>query len=145
MICFGRTKADFINLATRHYLKLISPFVSLSVQELKEQKAKPIHHSLKVEAERLFKTTQRYYLLDVEGMEFSSIGFADLVKQGLANEKTIDFVIGGAFGVCQEVKQKAIKLISLSRMTFPHDIVKVLLLEQIYRAFTIINNKEYHY
>lgn len=145
VIWFGKTKSDFIKMAIQHYLKLISSFVNLSIQEIKEEKLKQTQDALIIEGVRLFKITENYHLLDPKGIEFTSEGFAEFIKKGLTFDKTIDFVIGGPFGVSHEVKQRANKLISLSRLTFPHEVAKVLILEQIYRAFTIINNKGYHY
>jgi 23S rRNA (pseudouridine1915-N3)-methyltransferase len=103
--------------------------------------------------EKLVKTLEKFdrvYLLDERGREYRSVEFADFVnKQMNAGVKAVAFVVGGPFGfsveVCAHPKVAAGGGIALSKMTFPHDLVRVIFLEQLYRAFTILKNEKYHH
>jgi len=83
--------------------------------------------------------------LDEHGEEFSSRGFADLVKELEDKGQKLCIIIGGPLGLDSDLKQEADQLVSLSKMTLPHDLAKIVFLEQLYRAFTIIRGKHYHY
>lgn len=86
------------------------------------------------------KQTRSFTLLDRTGKEFTSPGLALFLQEKTGR----DFVIGGAYGVSREIRDKAESVMSLSRMTFTHDMVRVFFLEQIFRAMTIIHGREYH-
>ena len=88
-----------------------------------------------------FLKNKNYFLLDENGEELNSMQFAEFISN--INEKAI-FVVGDENGFDEDIKKSAKKLISLSRMTLPHDLAKIVLLEQIYRAETILKNKKYH-
>ena len=83
-------------------------------------------------------------LLDEKGNEYSSREFAEELNLKLVNESNITFIIGGAFGFADDIKQRADALWSLSKLTFPHHLVRTVFLEQLYRAFTILNGESYH-
>jgi 23S rRNA (pseudouridine1915-N3)-methyltransferase len=134
--------------AISEYLLRLKPYASVKIEEVKPEsfsigtkdKAK------KIEGERLNKLLLKYpkecvYLLHEKGQEFTSEDFAQKIEAG--NGKAV-FVIGGALGFDHEILEKY-RQISLSRMTFPHELARLVLLEQIYRAATIIRGKEYHY
>lgn len=90
--------------------------------------------------------TDYLILLDENGKEFSSVGFSEFLQKKMnAGLKTIVFVIGGPYGFSDEVYQKAQGKISLSQMTFSHQMIRLFVIEQIYRAFTILNNEPYHH
>ena len=83
--------------------------------------------------------------LDLKGKSFSSVKFAEKINNIYDNiNSNITFIIGGSLGLSQEVLNRANELISFSEMTFPHQLIRIFLLEQIYRAFKIINNETYH-
>jgi 23S rRNA (pseudouridine1915-N3)-methyltransferase len=113
----------------------------VSVVEIKDEKGRQKEAALAIEAGKIMKQTEGYYLLDEKGTEFTSVEFAHFLK----GKDVVDFVVGGPFGVAFEVKEKAIGKISLSRMTLTHEMARLLLLEQLYRAFTILKGKEYHH
>lgn len=123
------------------YINLIKPYTKISLIEIKEEKGKTIEKSLQLEGKKILKQTKSYVLLNERGKMFDSYEFSEFLKE----KETIDFIIGGAYGVSEEVKDKASLLLSLSRMTFTHEITRLLLLEQIYRAITIIKGQEYHH
>ena len=86
------------------------------------------------------------YLFDENGKEFSSVGYSDFIKKSMLNSiKNLVFVVGGAYGFSEKLEKRANGKISLSKMTFTHQMVRLIIVEQIYRAFTIINNEPYHH
>lgn|SRR5574344_1879655 len=146
IITIGKVKEAYLNEATLEYLKRIKPYGRLTMQELK---AEPFSVTTKdkakqIEAERIMavldkKTNAEIYLLAEHGTQFNSLDFASKIK-----DREIVLVIAGSLGFAKELENKYPK-ISLSPLTFPHELARVVLLEQIYRAATIISNKEYHY
>lgn len=113
----------------------------VSVVEIKEEKGKQKEAALAVEAKKILKQTGDYYLLDERGREFTSVEFAHFLKE----KEGVDFVIGGPFGISGEVREKSKGSIALSKMTLTHEMARLLFLEQLYRAFTILKGKEYHH
>jgi 23S rRNA (pseudouridine1915-N3)-methyltransferase len=110
---------------------------NLEPQKIKDQEAKLI--------EKHIKNFSKIIALDENGKQFSSIELAkNLENIGLEGSSNIAFIIGGAFGLSQDIKKKADILMSLSKLTFPHLMVRIILIEQIYRASTIIYNHPYH-
>ena len=146
LITIGKVKEAYLNEATLEYLKRIKPYGRLVMQELK---AEPFSTTTKdkakqIEAQRIEAVLEKrggaeIYLLAEQGTLFNSLDFANKIK-----DKEIVLVIAGSLGFAKDLENKYPK-ISLSPLTFPHELARVILLEQIYRAATIINNKEYHY
>jgi 23S rRNA (pseudouridine1915-N3)-methyltransferase len=90
--------------------------------------------------------TDHLILLDERGKTYSSVQFANEVNNWMnSSKKTVVLTIGGAYGFSEDVKKRANGLVSLSAMTFSHQIVRVIMMEQVYRAFTILNNEPYHH
>ncbi|WP_291275695.1 23S rRNA (pseudouridine(1915)-N(3))-methyltransferase RlmH [Flavobacterium sp.] len=90
--------------------------------------------------------TDQLIVLDENGKEFNSVGFSDFLQKKMnSGIKTLAFVIGGPYGFSEEVYQKAQGKVSLSQMTFSHQMVRLFVIEQIYRGFTILNNEPYHH
>ncbi|MGO9013407.1 MAG: 23S rRNA (pseudouridine(1915)-N(3))-methyltransferase RlmH [Dissulfurispiraceae bacterium] len=141
IIWVGRTKEPYLNEGIERYLKLLSPMAQVAIVEIKEHKGKNAADSLSEEGEKILRQTQSYTLLDQTGREFTSPGFARLLQERGGG----DFLIGGPYGVSDEIKDKAKETIALSRMTFTHEMVRVFFFEQLFRAMTIIHNKEYHH
>ena len=146
LITIGKIKEAYLNEASLEYIKRIKPYGRLVIQELK---AEPFSlttkdKAKKIEGERIQAVLERkngaeVYLLSEHGTLFKSPEFAAKIK-----DKELVLVIAGSLGFAKELESKYAK-ISLSPLTFPHELARVVLLEQIYRAATIINNKEYHY
>jgi 23S rRNA (pseudouridine1915-N3)-methyltransferase len=137
----GRTKERYLIEGINHYLKLLRYMGQVSIIEIKDEKGKIRDEALSMEGRRVLKQTNSYILLDERGKEFSSIDFA----RYLNDKGSIDFVMGGAFGVSDEVREKASDTIALSKMTLTHEMTRLVFLEQLYRAMTIIKGKNYHY
>lgn len=146
LITIGKVKETYLNEATLEYIKRIKPYGRLVMQELKAEpfsgmtkdKAKQIE-AQRIEAVLERKSGAEIYLLAEHGVQFNSVDFAAKIK-----DRELVLVIAGSLGFAKELEVKYPK-ISLSLLTFPHELARVVLLEQIYRATTIINNKEYHY
>ena len=137
----GKTKEKFILEGVAKYLKLLGHYADVSISEIKEEKGTDTQRMIEKESERISKSGVPYILLDEKGKSLSSVEFAALIK----NQPSVHFVMGGAFGVSDKVKKEARDIISLSKMTFTHEMVRLFFLEQLYRAFTIINKRGYHH
>lgn len=148
LVAIGKVKEKFWQTAIQEYLKRLKPYVKL---EMVEVSAEPFSSQNKKTAqtkenERVLKILKKYnksdvYLLAEYGQEFTSLECADFLK----NKKEIVLVLGGALGWAEEIKQRYPQTISLSQLTMPHEMARVMLLEQIYRSATILNSKDYHY
>ena len=138
----GKTKEQFITEGLNKYLKLLRPYAEISVLELREEKGNDISKMLKKEGERILKLQVPYTLLDEKGDLMTSGEFAGYIAEHIP---PVNFVLGGAYGVSDEVKKTAQKKLSLSRMTFTHEMSRLFFLEQLYRAFTIIHKRGYHH
>ena len=153
IITLGKLKEKYWTEAEAEYLKRLSPFTKVNFLELKEEsfdeKAKPEIIKAK-EAEKIIKTLEKkqgYIIaLDSRGKDLSSIEIAShigkITTEGISN---IIFVIGGPLGLDDSILESADFVLSLSNLTFTHQMVRTILLEQIYRSITILNNKKYHY
>jgi 23S rRNA (pseudouridine1915-N3)-methyltransferase len=96
--------------------------------------------------EKTLDKFERIFLLDERGREYTSVELSQFLdKQLIMSPKSLAFVVGGPFGFSQAVRDLADGQIALSKMTFPHDLVRVIFLEQLYRAFTILKNEKYHH
>lgn len=137
----GRTKEKYLTEGINRYLKMLKHMANVSVIEVKEEKGKTKENALFAEGERILRQTGSYILLDESGREFNSKDFARF----LGEKEQVDFVLGGAYGVSPEIKEKAAAKIALSKMTLTHEMARLIFLEQFYRAMTIIKGKEYHH
>lgn len=150
IILFGKTAKSFLIESEKFYISRISPFANLEYIVLPEEKiikGKKAEQIQDSEAEKFFKKYDTKNLLiacDVKGDLFSSEKFADIISQSTITYPGITFVIGGALGLSKKILSCSQKRISFSPMTFPHDLFRTLLLEQIYRGFMITGNREYH-
>lgn len=146
LICVGNLKDKFFIDGANEYLKRLSRFCEIKMLELKEYTNLDNPNKIKEqEGEDILKNIKGYFvLLDVKGKLISSEELAQSIKTISNTSSEITFVVGGSYGVSESVKQKANQIISVSKMTFPHRLFRVMLLEQIYRAFTINNNIAYH-
>ncbi|MDA8078888.1 MAG: 23S rRNA (pseudouridine(1915)-N(3))-methyltransferase RlmH [Nitrospiraceae bacterium] len=142
LIWTGKTKERFIDEGIRKYTGLLRPFADLSITELREEKGREQQRIREREGERILGLKTRYILLDEKGKNMTSLEFADFIRH---RAPAVNFMLGGAYGVSEAVKEAADQTIALSRMTFTHELSRLFLLEQIYRAFTIINRRGYHH
>lgn len=154
IISVGKLKEKYLVDGVNEYIKRLGAYTKVEVYEVADEKI-PNNPSLadeslvKVKEGRrvLDKVKQDDYmiLLDVQGKKLDSIKFSKHIENLMIDGKSsIAFVIGGSLGHCQEVYDRANYKLSFSDMTFPHQLMKLMLVEQIYRAFKIINNETYH-
>ncbi|MBQ1484196.1 MAG: 23S rRNA (pseudouridine(1915)-N(3))-methyltransferase RlmH [Clostridia bacterium] len=153
VVCVGKLKERYWTEACAEYLKRLSSYCSVKVTELREAKqqgAGAAAEALVVEQEGkaiLEKIGERDYViaLAVKGKRLSSEGLADKINAlALEGRSDVCFVIGGSLGLSPEVMKRADYSLSFSDMTFPHQMMRVILLEQIYRSFKIIRGETYH-
>lgn len=139
IVCIGKIKEEYLRSACAEYVKRLSRFCKLEIKELAEGK------NLREEATGILKNASGYKVaLCVEGEQLSSPALADRVKKLCDKGEEITFIIGSSCGLDDAVKQSADLRLSFSEMTFPHQLMRVILLEQIYRAFMINSGSEYH-
>lgn len=150
LICIGDIKEKYLTDAIAEYSKRISRFANLSIVQIKENVSKTsnqldIENSLKKDANEIVKHIKGYPIcLDIVGNMISSEEFANKIEKLSLTNSEISFIIGASNGLHNEVKSICKEKISFSKMTFPHQLMRVIFLEQLYRAFTILNNISYH-
>lgn len=151
-VTVGKTEDAYLREGIDKYLKRLKHYTKLEIAEipeLKNTKALSEDQQKAKEAELILKkvgATDHLVLLDEKGMEFDSVKFADYInKKNISSVNNLVFVIGGPYGFDQSVYQRANDKLSLSRMTFSHQMVRLFFIEQLYRAFTIIKGEPYHH
>ena len=149
LIVVGKTKSYELVRLMNEYVKRINfykKFKIIVVNSLKSKKNSE-KEIKKIEGENILKSVKKnelIFLLDENGKSFNSRKFADFLSNKFKTNKSIVFVVGGAHGFSNEIKQKSNEIISLSEMTFSHQIIRLFFTEQVYRALTILNNHPYH-
>ena len=144
IICVGKIKESFYNDALNEYKKRISKYTKLEIIEVADECNGNI---LEKEYESINKHigNKDYVIcLDINGEELSSIDLASKLDELFIYNSNITFIIGGSLGLDDRIKKRSNYSLSFSKMTFPHQLFRVILLEQIYRSFKIINNETYH-
>ena len=156
IISVGKIKEKFLKEAINEYSKRLSKFCTLKIIEVSEVVAKVenetnIKNSIEVEGNEIVSKLDSFaknifiFVLDIDGKELSTIEFEKKIEEVKLNGVSeITFIIGGSYGLSAEVKKRADFRLSFSKMTFPHQLFRIILLEQIYRAFKIANNEPYH-
>ncbi|MBK7094477.1 MAG: 23S rRNA (pseudouridine(1915)-N(3))-methyltransferase RlmH [Saprospiraceae bacterium] len=149
--CIGKTQFDYVMNGVEEFKGRIKHYSSFNIIYIEGYRQNPGDNPQIVkdkEAENILKKLDsRDYLilLDEKGIEMNSIEFAGFIeKKMIYGSKTIIFLIGGAFGFSQKIYERANDKISLSKMTFSHQLIRLIFTEQLYRAFTIIKNEKYH-
>ena len=155
IICLGKLKEKYLLDGVNEYLKRISKYSSINIIELQDEaipenpSQKEILHIQSVEAEKIKKQIkpQDFVIsLDLTGKELSSEEFANKLQDiSLKGFGTIDFIIGGTTGISRELVANSNFVLSFSKLTFPHQLIRLFLTEQIFRAFKILNNEKYHW
>ena len=145
IIYVGKLKDENIRNLVKEYKKRISYFLKVEEIEVKEEKDKRV--AVEKESERIVNLLNKKnfkILLDRKGKIMDSFEFSNFLNKIILEGKDIDFVIGGPFGVNEEIFKNFDFILSLSKMTFPHELSILILYEQIYRALTIIKGMDYH-
>ncbi len=145
IICVGKIKEKYFASAIEEYSKRISRYTNLEIIEVPDEALEGT--ALKKEGERILskiKDSDYVITLEIEGNFLSSLEFARKIDNNFNCNKNLTFVIGGSYGLDEAVKRRSDYRLSFSKFTFPHQLFRVLLLEQIYRAFKINRNENYH-
>ncbi len=148
----GKCAHTYLNDGLSIYQKKLKHYISFEYIEWPESKAMRTadkNHSLQLQAEFVLSkllVEDQLIIMEAKGKEFDSISFSDqLNKMMISGHKKYIFLIGGSFGFDQKIYSRANIKISLSRLTFSHDMVRLILLEQLYRGFTILRHEPYHH
>ena len=148
LIVIGKPKYSFIQEGIEEYMARVNRYVDFEYIQINDIKGVSEPRVLiERETERIEKVLKcnDVVILDQNGKEFTSEGFAKFLRSYIDRGiRCLEFVVGGAYGLTEEFKGQYVK-VSLSKMTFPHDLVRVIFLEQVYRAFTIMNKQSYHH
>ncbi|WP_066901086.1 23S rRNA (pseudouridine(1915)-N(3))-methyltransferase RlmH [Streptobacillus notomytis] len=148
LICVGKIKEKYIIDGIEEFLKRLSKYVKINIIELKEEADNNINFSINKESrlliENINKNSGYNILLDIKGENITSEKLAYKISNLKLNYSEINFIIGGSNGYNDEVRKLADFKLSFSKMTFPHQLMRLILIEQIYRSICIENNIKYH-
>lgn len=154
IICIGKLKEKYLADAIKEYSTRLTPFCRFQIIELEEYRLpdKPsdaqIKNCLEEEGKKILsKISKNSFVIPmcIEGKLLSSEELSGVIRDaGVMGKSTVDFVIGGSFGLSDEVKKRGDCRLSMGRMTFPHQLARVMLSEQIYRSFQIMTGGKYH-
>ena len=153
IVCVGKVKESFFRDAILEYQKRLSRYCSLNIIEVPDEKipdnsSDKLDESIKIkEGKNIIShlVPNSYNIsLDLSGKEYDSIQLADYINNLSISNSSITFIIGGSLGLSKEVLDICDYKLSFSKLTFPHQLIRIFLLEQIYRSFKIINNEKYH-
>lgn len=148
LICIGKIKEKYIKDGINEFKKRLEPYINFNIYELKEYSDSNISLSKNKESDDIIKNINKRegynILLDIRGEMVSSENLSLKLSNLTNSYSTINFIIGGSNGVNTEVEKKVNYRLSFSKMTFPHQLMRLILIEQIYRVISIQNNIKYH-
>ena len=155
IICVGKIKENYLKDAIAEYSKRLSKYCNLTITELSDEKLPDklndsiIENIKNKEAQKIIDSLKKdsyIFALDLTGKQFSSIDFSKKIDDIALNyNSSISFIIGGTLGLTDEVLKLSTEKISFSKMTFPHQLIRVFLLEQLFRSFKISKGETYHW
>lgn len=146
IITVGKIKEKYLTDAINEYLKRLNKYTKINLIEVPDENF-DITKTLETEKKSILKyVSEKDYIItmEIEGKELSSIEFAKKIDEIQISNSNICFIIGGSYGLSDEIKKMSNFKLSFSKMTFPHQLFRLILLEQIYRAYKINNNESYH-
>ena len=147
IICVGKIKEKFFKEAIQEYEKRLSKYTKINIIEVEDVNLDNETLIKKKEAEQILKhIEQKDYIitLEIEGKQLTSVELSKKIQELEITNPNITFIIGGSYGLDEQIKNKSNYKLSFSKLTFPHQLFRVILLEQIYRAYKIKNNESYH-
>ena len=147
IITVGHLKEEYLKDACKEYLKRLSKYTKIELIELDDSKIDEENKALEEEKEKILKNiSDKAYLitLEINGTQLTSLELADKLDKTLINNSDITFIIGGSYGIHKDIIAKSNYHLSFSKLTFPHQLFRVLLLEQLFRCYKILNNEKYH-
>lgn len=146
IITVGKIKEKYLKDGINEYLKRMQKYTKIEIIELQDEDF-DINKTLLKEKEKIEKyIKERDYVvtLEIDGEELSSIELSKKIDNIMLNNSDITFIIGGSYGLHDDIKKRSNFALSFSKMTFPHQLFRLILLEQLYRSFKILNNETYH-
>ena len=147
IICVGKIKEKYYIDAIKEYQKRLQKYCKLEIIECNDYDLGEIDKNKRCEKEEILKKiNDKDYIItmEIEGKMLSSTEFAQEIEKISINHSNITFIIGGSYGIDDEIKKISNLKLSFSKLTFPHQLFRVILLEQLYRAYKINNNESYH-
>ena len=151
-ICIGKTGKDFLISGEKEYLKRLQHYITIErieIPDVKNAKSLSVDQIKETEGKEILAKVspgEQIILLDENGKVYSSVEFSSFLQQKFnQGGKGLVFVVGGAFGFSQEVYNLSVAKISLSKMTFSHQMIRMIFFEQVYRALTILKGEPYHH
>lgn len=147
IICVGKLKENYLKEAMEEYKKRIFKYTKLEIIEVKDYDFDDKKKTLDIEKNQIIKyiDPKDYVItLEIEGAEFTSLELSKKLDFILTQNSNLCFIIGGSYGLDDRIKKKSSLRLSFSKLTFPHQLFRILLLEQIYRSYKISNNENYH-
>ena len=152
LISIGKTNEKYLNEGISTYIKRLKhyiPFEMIDIPNLKKTSNFSKSELIKKEGDLILKNIQNtdyLVLLDVKGKEYNSLNFSQKIQRWmLTGKKKIIFAVGGAYGFSKDVYDRSDEQLSLSKMTFSHQMIRLFFLEQLYRGYSILNNEPYHH
>lgn len=147
VVCVGKVKERFFVDAIKEYEKRLSKYTKIQIIEVSDENNYSVDICIKKEAEYIQKYIDDkdfVITLEINGNQLSSEELSKKIDITLQQNSNLVFVIGGSYGLADIIKDRSNYALSFSKMTFPHQLFRIILLEQIYRSFKIINNESYH-
>ena len=146
IITVGKIKEKYFRDAIDEYLKRLSKYTKIDLIEVPDEDY-DIKKTLLKEKDSILKhVSEKDYVitLEIEGKELNSVELSNKINDTMINNSDITFIIGGSYGLHEDIKKISNYALSFSKMTFPHQLFRIMLLEQIYRSYKILNNETYH-
>ena len=147
IIAVGSVKENYLREAIQEYMKRLSKYTNIEIIEVKDEGLLEKDKAMEQEADKIKKhLSPKDYIItmEIEGKEMTSPELANKINDILIENSNLVFIIGGSYGLSNSIKSLAKLHLSFSKMTFPHQLFLLLLLEQIYRSYKILNNESYH-
>ncbi len=147
IICVGKLKETYLQEALQEYQKRLQRYTKLEIIEVIDMPYQDIEKVKAKEAENIqkyIKEKDYIIILDIDGKEFDSCQLATKLQELNTHYANLTFIIGGSYGLSDTIKQQASLRLSFSKLTFPHQLFRVMLLEQLYRCYKIQNHESYH-
>lgn len=147
ILCVGKIKEHFFKDAIDEYIKRLSKYTKIEVIECRDFSDMPINDILlreKQELEKYINNKDYIITLEIEGTQLSSMELAKKIDSIYSNYPNITFIIGGSYGLHDDIKKVSNYKLSFSKLTFPHQLFRIILLEQLYRSYKINKNESYH-
>ena len=152
IICVGKIKEKYIKIGIEDYIKRIKKYTKIEIIEIEDESFDKIK-TLKIEAEKIEKKqmpqpnhpAEAFIItLEIDGKQLNSVELSNLINNSITKYSDITFVIGGSYGLDDSIKQLSNYKLSFSNLTFPHQLFRLIFLEQLYRSYKILNNEVYH-